>query len=327
VARVPTARQDTAVISIVIPTKDGGENFDRLLTAIGAQRLDEEVEVVVVDSDSTDGTDACALRHGAQLRRIPAESFSHGGARNLGASVARGDVLVFTSQDTLPADEHWLERLVAPLRADASLAAVYGRQRPFDAAPPPERYFLEFLYGSSPRVQRALTEADLSMETTLLSNANSAIRSSIWQRLPFSEDILMAEDQEWAVRVLQAGYAIRYEPEACVHHSHHYTIRSAFRRFFDSGATADRTYLAGARPARRTLRRNAIRYARGEVVWLWKTGRKVWIPYTIVYELSKYSGLALGKRHRRLPRSLKRRLSSAPGYWSSPQPRIRGDVD
>jgi rhamnosyltransferase len=315
------------VISIVIPTKDGGEKFNHLLAAIRSQKLEEEIEIIVVDSESSDGTEACAIRHGARLRRIPAASFTHGGARNLGASIARGDVLVFTSQDTLPENDRWLATLVAPLRTDPSTAAVYGRQRPFESASPPERYFLDFLYGPTPRVQRALNSGDLSMETTLFSNANSAIRSAIWKQVPFSEDILMAEDQEWAVRVLRAGHAIRYEPAASVLHSHAYTIRSAFRRFFDSGATADRTYLAGAARASRALRRNALRYARGELAWLWKSGRKGWIPYAIVYELSKYAGLALGKRHRQLPRRLKTFLSAAPAYWSSRESRTEGDAD
>ena len=305
------------MVSIVIPTKNGGDRFRRLLEGIRSQKVDKEVEIVVVDSESDDGSGELAARFGARVERIPAAQFTHGGARNLGASVATGDILVFTSQDALPENERWLDALVAPLRVDASLAAVYGRQRPFDGASPPERYFLGFLYGATPRIQRASETSDLSMDTTLFSNANSAIRRSVWEKLRFRDDIVMAEDQDWAVRVLRAGYAIRYEPSAAVWHSHDYTIGSAFRRFFDSGVAAERTFLAGAKPASRTLRRNAFRYARGEIVWLSRTGKKGWIPYAIVYELSKYSGIALGRRHRLLPRRLKRHLSSVPSYWSS----------
>ncbi|MGZ4316175.1 MAG: glycosyltransferase family 2 protein [Gaiellaceae bacterium] len=313
------------MISIVIPTKNGGERFGQLLASIREQEIDEPVEIVVVDSGSSDGTDALAERSGALLKRIPSDEFSHGGARNLGATAASGEVLVFVSQDAVPENERWLASLVAPLGEDDSIAAVYGRQRPFEDVAPPERYFLDFLYGPRARTQRANGSADLSMDTTLFSNANSAIRRSIWEETRFSEDILMAEDQDWSVRVLRAGYALRYEPEASVRHSHAYSIRSAFRRFFDSGATADRTYLAGASHARRTLHRNALRYARGEVAWLWRTRQQAWIPYTVVYELSKYLGLALGRRHRRLPRRLKQRLSTRPAYWSATQQRAKND--
>ena len=129
----------------------------------------------------------------------------------------------------------WLSALVTPLRRDSGLAGVYGRQLPHADARPAERYFLDFLYGSEPREQSADGPAELSMETTLFSNVNSAMPRGLWERFPFAEDIVMSEDQEWSVRVLLAGLRLRYVPEARVRHSHIYTLRSAFRRFFDSG--------------------------------------------------------------------------------------------
>src|SRR3712207_9497114 len=88
----------------------------------------------------------------------------------------------------------------------------------------------------------------------------------------FRSDIIMSEDQEWALRVLLAGHALVYEPRAVVRHSHPYTIRQAFRRFFDSGASADRAYLAGDAPSRRVLLRRAADYGRRAGVWPWPSG-------------------------------------------------------
>jgi len=121
----------------------------------------------------------------------------------------------------------------------------------------------------------------------------------------------MSEDQEWSRRVLRAGFSLVYEPRAAVRHSHAYTIRSAFRRFFDSGVSAEHAYVEGD-ASRAALRRAGGRYAREELSWLWTTGRRGWIPYTVVYELGKFTGLQLGLRHRRLPRGIVRRLSSYP---------------
>ena len=56
-------------------------------------------------------------------------------------------------------------------------------------------------------------------------------------------------------------------------------------------------------------------YARGEVEWLWQTGQRRWIPYAAAYELAKFTGMQLGRRHRHLPLSLKRRFSALPAYW------------
>ena len=303
------------MISIVIPVKDGGSDLARCLNGIRRQVLDEQVETVIVDSGSSDNSVELAREHGAIVREIAPHEFSHGSARNLGASLAHGEVLVFISQDAYPVDERWLSRLSAPLRLDPEVAGVYGRQLPHDGATPPERYFLDFLYGAEPRRQRAASVGELTMQTTLFSNVNAAMRRELWERFPFVEDIIMSEDQDWCRRVLLEGFTIVYEPAAAVRHSHNYTLKAAFRRFFDSGASADRAYLAGDRAAERALRSAALRYASGELAWLWRTGQRRWIPYAAVYEGTKMLGLLLGANHRRLPLAAKRRLSALPAFW------------
>jgi len=304
------------VISVLIPVKDGGEDLRRCLAGIAAQRCEEGVEVVVVDSGSADGSVELARSTGARVHEIPPSEFNHGATRNLAVELARGDVLVFTSQDAYAPDEHWLAALTAPLAEDGVLAGTYGRQIAHREATPPERFFMDFLYGERPRTQRAAGMDDLSMETTLFSNVNSAIRAEVFARFPFVNDIIMSEDQEWSRRVLLAGYVLRYVPEAAVHHSHPYTLRQAFRRFFDSGVSSGRAYMAGARPSSAVLRRQALRYARAELAWLWGTGRRRWIPYCVSYEAAKWAGLQLGMRHGRLPHAVKVRLSALPAYWS-----------
>ncbi len=300
---------------MVIPVKDGGDALRRCLDAIARQEIDEELEVVVVDSGSTDGSVELARRRGARVVEVAASEFNHGASRNLGAAESRGDVLVFTTQDAYAASGEWLARLVAPLRRDPGVAGVYGRQLPHEHATPPEQYFLGFLYGADPRVQRVGSPAELSLDTTIFSNVNAAMPRRVWATFPFAEDMIMSEDQDWSRRVLLSGRQIVYAPGAAVRHSHAYTVTTAFKRFFDSGVSAERAYLASAGPSNRALRRAAFRYGRGEAEWLWRTGRRRWLPYASVYELAKFAGLQLGVRHRRLPLWLKRRLSALPGYW------------
>ncbi len=303
------------MISVVIPVKDGGSDLARCLGAIRAQQIEAPVEIVVVDSGSTDDSVAVARDHDAIVHEIPAHTFSHGASRNIGAGIAGGDVLVFISQDAYPVDERWLQRLTAPLGNDPALAGVYGRQLAHEGATPPEQYFLDFLYGASARRQVAASVDQLSMDTTLFSNVNAAIPRNIWSAHPFVEDIIMSEDQEWSRRMLLEGYALAYEPEAAVRHSHNYTLAGAFRRFFDSGASSDRAYMAGAQESKRALRAAAIAYARGEVGWLWRTGQRRWIPYAGLYESTKMVGLLCGANHARIPLRLKRRMSALPSYW------------
>ena len=307
------------MISIVIPVKDGSADLERCLGAVGRQELDDEVEIVVVDSGSSDGSVEVARRHGARVHEIPPSEFGHGRTRNLGAQLAEGAILVFTSQDAHAADETWLARLVAPLVAagESALGGTYGRQLPHEDATPPERYFLDFLYGPEPRVQRLDSDGEPSFEQTLFSNVNSAIPRAVWEEFPFADDLIMSEDQEWSRRVLRAGYELVYEPRAAVHHSHTYSVAGAFRRFFDSGASAERSYAAGGNGSGGALRRAGGRYARGEVAWLWQSGQRRWLPYAAVYELAKFGGLQLGRRHRQLPTWLKRRFSALPAHWDA----------
>ena len=146
------------MISVIIPVRNGGEDLRRCLDAIRSQRVDDEVEIVVVDSSSTDGSAELARHYGARVEVIPVEEFNHGATRNLGAELASGETLVFTSQDAAALGDDWLTKLVAPL-GEERVAGVYGRQLPNPEASPPERYFLDFLYGAGGRVQGAADAA------------------------------------------------------------------------------------------------------------------------------------------------------------------------
>jgi rhamnosyltransferase len=305
------------LISVLIPVRNGGDELVRCLEAIAAQQIDTGVELLVIDSGSTDGTPERARSHGARVHEIGADEFHHGTTRNLAAGLAKGDILVWTTHDAYPEDAHWLDRLTAPLRSgEPRIAGVYGRQIAHHDATPPERYFLDFLYGPNARVQRAAGVDELTMETTLFSNANSAMPRELLERFPFADDVLIAEDQDWSRRMLLEGYAIRYEPLAAVRHSHPYTLFTAFRRFFESGVAGSRTFLAGGAPAQRTLWRKGLDYARGELRWMVRSGHARWIPYTCLYEGLKFVGIQLGARHERLPLWLKKRWTRYPEWFT-----------
>jgi hypothetical protein len=70
------------------------------------------------------------------------------------------------------------------------------------------------------------------METTLFSNVTSAIRRELLARFPFADDLVMSEDQEWAARVLLAGYRLVYEPRSRVVHSHNRSMWGELKRVY-----------------------------------------------------------------------------------------------
>jgi hypothetical protein len=99
-----------------------------------------------------------------------------------------------------------------------------------------------------------------------------------------------------------------------VRHSHNYSLGAAFRRFYDSGVSASRSY-GGGEESSSVLRRRSLDYARGEIGWLIRSGHARWIPYTLVYEAAKVAGLVLGLNHEKLPRRLRPRLSGLAHHW------------
>ena len=109
---------------MVIPTLNAGPEFRPLLRKLFGQRGVREVEVVVVDSGSKDGTVELAREHGAVVVEIPPSEFSHSHARNLGARAAGGDWLLFMVQDAYPIGELWMHGMASYLRDHAAQGVV-----------------------------------------------------------------------------------------------------------------------------------------------------------------------------------------------------------
>src|SRR3546814_13242095 len=102
--------------SIVIRTLDDARYLGELLEAIGQQDTGPfQVEVVVIDSGSTDGTLEIAEKHGCTITHITREQFSFGRSLNMGCEVARGEILVLISGHCVPTDRRWLRNLCQPI--------------------------------------------------------------------------------------------------------------------------------------------------------------------------------------------------------------------
>ena len=304
------------MLSVVIPVKDGGEGFRLCLAAIADQATDEEVEVIVVDSGSTDGTQEVARSMGARVHEIPAAEFNHGETRNLGARLAGGEIVVYTVDDALPVDASWLTSLTDPIRNDPSLAATFGRHIPNEDAPPHQAFYIEQRYGTRPKTHTAESAANLPVAEVLFSNVSSAIRRDVLGEIPFAADIVISEDAEWCARALQAGHSVAYVPDAVVRHSHNYTLRDAVKRYFDLGAAAERSVLSGRENRSHGAWGEGVRYVRGEVGWMWRSGHRAQIPAAIAHEAARFAGYQLGVRHGFVPGPIRRRISRTAVYWS-----------
>jgi glycosyltransferase involved in cell wall biosynthesis len=227
-------------VSIVVPTRNGVGTLPALLDSIATQRVDLSIEVIAVDSASTDGTVALLRGRVDQLISIPATAFDHGLTRNRAIEEARGELIVLVVQDALPASDAWLAALTAPMLADATLAGTFAKQRPRPDASPIIRHYLEQWAASSSasRATEVKSRAELEamdpreqFDYCAFDNVCSCIRRSVWQQYPFRSTPI-GEDLEWAREVLMAGYRIVYVPEAEVIHSHDRPARYEFARTY-----------------------------------------------------------------------------------------------
>lgn len=215
-------------VSVVIPTFDAGPGFEELLRRLDAQRGDFELEVVVVDSGSTDGTAELATRYGAAIHRVPKADFDHGATRDLGVSFSSGEYVALTVQDAVPLDEKWLAAMVENLQKDPRVAAVYGRHVPR----PDAGVMTRALVGNLAVADHERREQEIQDQAQYRSlspaqrrrmaafdNVSSCLRRSVWEEFPFGQADF-AEDLRWGKKVVEAGYRIVYEPRSVVVHSH-----------------------------------------------------------------------------------------------------------
>ena len=310
---------ETVHVSIIILTKNGQRYLRSLLAALYGQAGVPGMEVIVIDSGSSDATLAIVAEFpDVRLVRIEPEEFGHGRTRNLGARLARGRYLVFMPQDATPVGEEWLARLIEPF-GDARIAGVYARQIPRPDARATEAHFLGRTYPAEPEV-RALGRGEVpSLARCFYSTVSGALRAEILARHPFREDIIMSEDQAWAAQVMQLGHRIAYQPAAAVLHSHHYRVGSIFRRNFDSGYSIRQIFSGsvGIAPGA------ALRALLAEVAHVARTGPLSELLRFFPYELARHAGFMLGLRAHLLPHRVRRACSDLKYFWDQAHARGR----
>jgi rhamnosyltransferase len=237
------------IVSVVIPTRNAGRLFGEALKGLGAQEHGALLDLVVVDSGSTDQTPRLAHDAGARVIRIRPEDFDHGLTRNLGIAHSLGELVMLLTQDAVPADGNLVESLVRAFD-DPAVAGAYARQlaRPGHGAL--TAWYVSASYAGGPErrvshiTDRAAYDRMSPRERMVLCNFDnvcSMVRRSVWRALPFPRTDF-AEDLEWSRRALEAGRKIVYEPAARVVHSHERGMRYEYARHFQHAAAMRRLF-------------------------------------------------------------------------------------
>jgi rhamnosyltransferase len=245
--------------TVVVRSFNEERHIGRLLEGILKQSL-KNVEIILVDSGSTDSTLEVVSAYPVKVLKIPPDQFTFGRSLNLGCEAASAPLIAIASAHVYPVYEDWLERLLEPF-SQSTTALVYGMQRGNDSTRFSEHQIFETWFPE---------QSQTDQQHPFCNNANAAIRKRLWEERPYDEELPGLEDLDWAAWALEQGYSIHYAADALVVHVHEETPRHVYNRY-----RREAMALSRIRPRERfTLFDLARLYATNVLSDLWHAGHQ-----------------------------------------------------
>lgn len=209
----PARRPDRILASVIIPVYNGAATLDRCLQAISTQTVAQDTyEVIVVDDGSNDGSAELAAGHSICYIVARQQHLGAAAARNHGARMAQGDLLLFTDADCEPLPD-WIARMTAPFTDSCVVGAkgVYRtRQRSLVA-----RFAQAEFQEKYDRLNKAAPSIDF------VDTYSAAYRRSVFEAQGgFDSTFMLDEDQELSFRMSESGHKLVFVPDAAVFHQH-----------------------------------------------------------------------------------------------------------
>ena len=301
-------------IDVIIPTYHPGREFEQLIERLYKQDCSINKIIIMNTEDALWNKEWDEKYPFLEVHHIPKAEFDHGGTRKKAAGLSEADIMVFMTQDALPADRHLLRNLTAALYDDEQTGAAYARQLPNADCSFVERYTRSFNY---PEFSSVRTKADLpqyGIKTYFCSNVCAAYKKDIFEKLGgFVDRTIFNEDKIYAGNLIQAGYKIAYVAEARVINSHNYSCIQQFHRNFDLGVSqAEHPEIFESVKSEG----EGIRLVKQTFSYL-IAKKKIWlIPGFIMQSGFKYAGYLAGKKYRKLPSGVIMWCTMNPSYWN-----------
>lgn len=303
---------DNRTIDVIIPTYRPGKEFRLLLERLKQQSVPVR-RVVIINTEKKFWDSRWEQEFPfTEVHHIKKEEFDHGGTRRKAAELTDAEIMVFMTQDALPADRDLIRNLTAPLK-EPETAAAYARQLPNASCSFVERYTRSFNYPDKSSVKSREDLPVYGIKTFFCSNVCAAYRKDVYESLGgFTGHTIFNEDMIYASAVIQHGYRIAYAADAKVIHSHNYTCMQQFRRNFDLGVS-QAEYPEVFQTA--SSESEGIRLVKKTFRYLCMNGRRRLIPGFVLQSGFKYAGYLAGKNYRRMPARMVRWCSMNKDYW------------
>lgn len=280
-------------VKVIIPTYNAGDDFREVLRMLLGQKGLQKEDILVIDSSSKDSTAELVRAAGIECRVIPQSEFGHGKTRKWAAELAGDvDIVIFMTQDALPYDEHTIENIAAYFDTEADIAAVYGRQVPYEKTDIFGRHARLFNYPETSSVKSMSDRKKYGIKTAFFSDTFGAYRQDILQKLGSFPDVAFSEDACMAGKMLIAGYKIGYCAEAKVYHSHTFTVWEEYRRYKEIGRFYRKeSWLLDTFGK---AEGEGLRFVKSQAAYLLSEGKWYLLPELIVRNAMKYLGYRMG---------------------------------
>lgn len=304
---------ENKTVDVIIPAYHPGKEFATLIKRLEKQSVPIHRIIVMNTEESMWNKEWEKLSDVMEIHHLAKSEFDHGGTRAQAAELSDADVMIFMTQDAMPADRELLAELLKALEQDENIAAAYARQLPNAECSFVERYTRAFNYPDRSAVKTKKDMDQYGIKTFFCSNVCAAYKKDIYQKQGgFVRRTIFNEDMIYAGGLIQAGYGIAYAAEAKVIHSHNYNCMQQFHRNFDLGVSqAEHPEVFEGVPSEG----EGIRLVKKSMAYLLKTGHIWLIPGLFLQSASKYAGYFLGKRYKKLPEKMIRSCTMNPEYW------------
>lgn len=304
---------ENKTVDVIIPAYHPGKEFATLIKRLEKQSVSIHRIIVMNTEESMWNKEWEKISDAMEVHHLTKEEFDHGGTRARAAELSDADVMVFMTQDAMPADRELLAELLKALDQEENIAAAYARQLPNAECSFVERYTRAFNYPDTSLVK---TKADLDkygIKTFFCSNVCAAYKKDIYEKQGgFVRRTIFNEDMIYAGGLIQAGYGIVYAAEARVIHSHNYNCMQQFHRNFDLGVSqAEHPEIFEGVPSEG----EGMRLVKKTLAYLIHSGRIWLIPGFVLQCAGKYAGYLAGKKFRKLPKKFILWCTMSPNYW------------
>ena len=276
-------------VQITIPILDPAPSFfSNVIPSLLSQTLHSNILLINSGSDIQIGE--------YEILTINKEEFNHANTRNM-ALANEAEYYLFMTQDAIAYDKHLIANLIHAFDDD-DVVITYARQLPQSDADPIEKFARETNYPPNSYVKSKEDLPILGIKTFFSSNSCAMYRGNYFQEIGgFTKNLNTSEDMEFAARAIMAGKKVAYCAHAKVVHSHQFTFRQIWNRYYEIGTFFARNrWITDVVSNHTRTETTGIKQALSEIKYLFHNA-PLWLMRSIFISLIKYCAFKCGQNN------------------------------